>query len=134
LVEAAKEANIYSFIQTLPDKFETMLGERGMNLSGGQRQRISIARVILKNPNVLVLDEATSALDTETERKIQQSLEHVFKGRTVLAIAHRLSTIEKADKIIVLEDGEIKEQGSFKELMKKKGRFYYYWKLQAGFY
>jgi ABC-type multidrug transport system fused ATPase/permease subunit len=131
LIEAAKAANIYDFIKNLPDKFESMLGERGANLSGGQKQRISIARAMLKNPDILILDEATSALDTETEFKIQESLDRIFKGRTVLAIAHRLSTIKNADKIVVLEKGQITEQGTFKELLKKKGRFYHYWEIQT---
>jgi ABC-type multidrug transport system fused ATPase/permease subunit len=131
LIEVAKKAQIYEFIKSLPDKFDTLLGERGMDLSGGQKQRISIARAILKNPSILILDEATSALDTETEREIQKAIESAFKGKTVIAIAHRLSTIENADKIVVIEKGNIVEHGGFKELLKKKGRFYHFWQIQT---
>lgn len=131
LIEVAKKAQIYNFIESLPDKFESLLGERGMDLSGGQKQRISIARAILKNPSILILDEATSALDTETEKEIQKAIELAFKGKTVVAIAHRLSTIENADKIVVIEKGNIIEQGGFKELLKKKGRFYHFWQIQT---
>ncbi|MBD3355268.1 ATP-binding cassette domain-containing protein [Candidatus Woesearchaeota archaeon] len=131
MVKAAKDAGIYNFIKKLPMKFNTLLGEKGMNLSGGQKQRISIARTLLKNPDILILDEATSALDTSTEKKIQKSLENVFKGKTVIAIAHRLSTIRNADKVVVLEDGKVTEQGSFNGLLRKKGRFYHYWNIQS---
>jgi len=131
LVKIAKKAKIYNFIESLPNKFDTLLGERGTNLSGGQKQRISIARAIIKNPDILILDEATSALDTETEREIQKSIETIIKGKTVLAIAHRLSTIEHADKIVVIEEGRMVEQGTFKQLLRKKGKFYNYWKIQT---
>ena len=119
--EAAKRANIHDFISTLPDGYDTQVGERGIRLSGGQKQRISIARVFLKNPPILLLDEATSALDNETEIKIQRSLEQLSHGRTSLIIAHRLSTIKNADRILVLTEEGIVEEGSHDELMKKDG-------------
>lgn len=131
LISIAKKARIYEFVKNMPNGFDTLLGERGMDLSGGQRQRVSIARALIKNPDILILDEATSALDTETEKEIQEVIEEALKGRTVIAIAHRLSTIRNADTIIVLEDGKIIEQGGFDELLKKKGRFYHYWQMQS---
>lgn len=115
--EAALQANAWDFIQSFPDKFETVVGERGVQLSGGQRQRIAIARAVLKNPRILILDEATSSLDSESERLVQEALEKLMKGRTSLVIAHRLSTVRKADRIIVLSDGKIVEQGSHSELL-----------------
>lgn len=118
VVEAAKNANIHEFIMGLPNKYDTFVGERGVKLSGGQKQRISIARVFLKNPQILILDEATSALDNENEIIIQQSLERLSKGRTTLVVAHRLSTIKNADTIIVLTNEGIEEKGSHEELMK----------------
>ncbi|MDO5014583.1 MAG: ABC transporter ATP-binding protein [Clostridia bacterium] len=124
VISAAKAAEIHNFIDSLPDKYETIVGERGMTLSGGQRQRISIARIFLKNPPIMILDEATSALDTETEINIQKSLNLLSKGRTVLVIAHRLSTIKNADKIVYLDDHGIKEQGTHEELMTLKGDYY----------
>ena len=130
IMEAAKKANIHEFIMSLPDGYETFVGERGARLSGGQKQRISIARVFLKNPPILILDEATSALDNESERHIQQSLEELAKNRTTITIAHRLSTIRNADEIIVIDDQNIAERGSHKELM-EKGRIYAnYYKMQ----
>jgi ABC-type multidrug transport system fused ATPase/permease subunit len=134
LDEAARNAQIYDFIMGLPQKYDTFVGERGVMLSGGEKQRISIARALLKNPDILILDEATSSLDTHTEMLIQEAVENVRKNRTVFVIAHRLSTIKKADHIIVLEDGQIKEEGPLKELLEKKGRLYYYWELQKLFY
>ena len=119
--EAAKNANIHDFIISLPNGYDTYVGERGVKLSGGQKQRISIARVFLKNPPILILDEATSALDNATELLIQKSLEELSKGRTTVVVAHRLSTIKNADEIIILTDEGIKERGKHQELLDKKG-------------
>lgn len=124
IVEAAKRAGADEFISQLPDGYDTYVGERGIKLSGGQKQRISIARVFLKNPPVLILDEATSALDNESEKIVQDSLEKLAKGRTVLTIAHRLTTIKNADKILVLTENGIEEQGSHEELLAQKGLYY----------
>lgn len=121
IIEAAKKANIHDFIMSLPNGYNTYVGERGVRLSGGQKQRISIARVFLKNPPILILDEATSALDNESERFIQHSLDELSKNRTTLVIAHRLSTIRNADEILVLTEDGIKEQGTHKELINKGG-------------
>ncbi|HHU47491.1 MAG TPA: ATP-binding cassette domain-containing protein, partial [Bacteroidales bacterium] len=130
--EAAKMANAYDFIMQLPDKFMTVIGDRGLTLSGGQRQRISIARAILRNADILVLDEATSAMDTESEKLVQEALDNVMKNRTSIVIAHRLSTIQHADKIIVLTAGEIVEQGSHQELLDLKGKYYDLLQIQYG--
>ncbi len=121
--DAAKSANAYDFILKTPQKFDTMLGERGIGLSGGQKQRIAIARVFLKNPKLLILDEATSALDSESEELVQDALENLMKGRTSIVIAHRLSTIVNADKILVMESGKIVETGNHAALLKKEGRY-----------
>ncbi len=121
IIEAAKKAGAHDFISSLPDGYDTYVGERGVKLSGGQKQRISIARVFLKNPPILLLDEATSALDNESEKLVQESLERLAKGRTTLTIAHRLTTIRNADEIVVLTEDGIAEQGSHKELMAKGG-------------
>lgn len=121
VVEAAKQASIHDFIMSLPNRYDTYIGERGVKLSGGQQQRISIARIFLKNPPILILDEATSALDNATEILIQKSLERLSKGRTTLVIAHRLSTIQNADEIIVLTDKGIQERGNHKSLLEKEG-------------
>jgi len=126
LIDACKAANIHSFIQSLPDGYNTKVGERGLNFSGGQRQRIAIARAVLKNSPIVVLDEATSSLDTENENEIKQSLNHLLRNRTSITIAHRLNTIENSDRILVLHRGEIVEEGSYKELILKDG---YYKKL-----
>ncbi len=123
LIQASKNANIHDFIMSLPDGYDTQVGERGARLSGGQKQRISIARVFLKNPPILLLDEATSALDNETEIRIQQALDHLSKGRTTLVIAHRLSTIKNADRILVLTEDGIAEQGTHEELMELGGLY-----------
>ena len=119
--EAAKNANIHDFIISLPEGYDTYVGERGVKLSGGQKQRISIARVFLKNPPILVLDEATSALDNATELLIQKSLDKLSKGRTTVVVAHRLSTIKNADEIIILTDQGIQEKGKHQELLNKNG-------------
>ncbi len=124
IISAAKDAGAYDFIMSLPDGFDTYVGERGVKLSGGQKQRISIARVFLKNPPILILDEATSALDNESERLVQGSLERLAKGRTVITIAHRLTTIKNSDKIVVLTENGIEEIGNHDELIEKKGIYY----------
>ena len=123
VIIAAKRANIHKFIMSLPDGYDTYIGERGVKLSGGQKQRISIARVFLKNPPILILDEATSALDNTTEYMIQKSLEELCKGRTTIVVAHRLSTIKNADEILVLTDKGIEEKGSHEELLEKDGLY-----------
>ncbi|MTJ48149.1 heterocyst formation ABC transporter subunit HepA [Dolichospermum sp. UHCC 0259] len=128
--EAARLANALEFILEMPEGFNTQLGDRGVRLSGGQRQRIAIARALLKNPEILILDEATSALDSVSERLIQESLEKLSVGRTVIAIAHRLSTIAKADKVVVLEQGKIVEQGAYQELLQQHGKFWQYYQIQ----
>lgn len=123
VVEAAKRAEIYDDIMDMPDQFETYVGERGTKLSGGQKQRVSIARIFLKDPKILILDEATSALDTITEERIQESFEELAKGRTTIVIAHRLSTVKDADRIVVIEDGLIVEEGSHDELLAMNGHY-----------
>jgi ATP-binding cassette, subfamily B, heavy metal transporter len=128
--EAARLARIHDFITTLPDGYETMVGERGLKLSGGEKQRVAIARVILKAPQILVFDEATSALDTKTEREIQASLAEVSTGRTTLVIAHRLSTIVDADEILVLDRGHIVERGQHAELLLRRGIYATMWARQ----
>jgi ATP-binding cassette subfamily B protein len=132
VIEAAKMAEAHDFIGNLPDDYDTEVGERGVKLSGGQRQRISIARAILKDPEILILDEATSDVDTETEMLIQRSLDEIATDRTTFAIAHRLSTIKDADTIIVLEDGEIVERGTHGELLDNDDLYAHLWGVQAG--
>lgn len=130
IIEAAKNANIHDFIMVLEDGYDTYVGERGTRLSGGQKQRISIARVFLKNPEILILDEATSALDNESERHIQLSLEKLSKDRTTIVIAHRLSTIKNADEIIVIVNGRTTERGNHKDLINKNGLYAKYYNMQ----
>ena len=130
IIEAAKRANIHDYIMSLPEQYETQIGERGVKLSGGQKQRLSIARVFLKNPAILILDEATSALDNTTEILIQSALDELCKGRTTLVVAHRLSTIKNADEIVVIANGVIKEQGNHDELIKKDGIYCKLYNLQ----
>ncbi|QMU57403.1 MAG: ATP-binding cassette domain-containing protein [Boseongicola sp.] len=128
---AAKAAKIHDFISSLPDGYETTVGERGLKLSGGEKQRVGIARTLLKNPPILLLDEATSALDTETEAEIQTELQAMGQGRTVITIAHRLSTIAHADRIVVLEKGVIVEEGTHDDLLEQDGRYSSLWHMQA---
>ena len=132
IVEAAKRAEIYDDIMAMPHGFDTYVGERGTMLSGGQKQRVSIARIFLKNPSILILDEATSALDSVTEVKIQHAFDELARGRTTLVIAHRLSTIRSADRILVVENGRIAEQGSHEVLLAQNGEYASLWRTQNG--
>ena len=132
VIEAAKKAHAHEFIELLSDGYETLVGERGIKLSGGQRQRIAIARAILKDAPILILDEATSALDSQSEKLIQDSLEDLMEGKTVIAIAHRLSTISHLDRLLVMENGVIVEDGSHDQLLKEKGVYAKLWAMQSG--
>ncbi|MFO7621563.1 MAG: ATP-binding cassette domain-containing protein, partial [Bacteroidales bacterium] len=124
IIGAAVRANAWDFIQSFPDRLETIVGERGVQLSGGQRQRIAIARAVLKDPKILILDEATSSLDSESERLVQEALEKLMQGRTSVVIAHRLATVRKADTILVLDKGIIVEQGTHTELLSNANGLY----------
>jgi ATP-binding cassette subfamily B protein len=130
VIEAAKAAHIHEFIESLPEKYESRVGERGLKLSGGEKQRVAIARAILKNPSILIFDEATSALDSETEQGIQAELDRIARGRTTLVIAHRLSTVMDADQILVLDQGRIVERGTHRELLERGGAYAQMWALQ----
>src|SRR5207248_2065373 len=121
--EAARAARIHDLVASLPEGYDTMVGERGYRFSGGEKQRIAIARTMLRNPPVLLLDEATSSLDTQTERAVQEALDRLAEGRTTIAIAHRLSTVRDADQIVVLDHGRIVERGSHTELLAHGGRY-----------
>jgi ABC-type transport system involved in Fe-S cluster assembly fused permease/ATPase subunit len=130
IIQAARDAQIHDFIMSLPEQYDTRVGERGLKLSGGEKQRVGIARTLLKDPPILLLDEATSALDSETEHDIQEALERAGQGRTVITIAHRLSTVANADRIIVLEKGVVVETGTHAELLERNGRYLDLWTLQ----
>ena len=130
ITSAAKNAEIDESILTFPDKYETVVGERGLKLSGGEKQRVAIARTMLKRPEIVMLDEATSALDTETERNIQSSLRTLCENRTTVVIAHRLSTVVGVDQILVLDQGKVVERGVHSVLMEKKGHYYDMWQAQ----
>lgn len=132
IIKAAKMANAYNFIMELPNQFKTEVGERGTMLSGGQKQRIAIARALIQNPEIMILDEATSALDTESERLVQDALDKLMVNRTTFVIAHRLSTIINADKIVVMENGKIKEIGNHKELLRLNGLYRHLYEIQFG--
>jgi ATP-binding cassette subfamily B protein len=126
IIAAARAAHAHEFILRLPQGYDSLVGERGQGLSGGERQRISIARALLINPQILILDEATSSVDTETEQEIQRALDNLVRGRTTIAIAHRLSTLRQADRLVVLEKGQVVEQGQHDELLSRQGA---YWRL-----
>ena len=130
IIEAAKMANCHEFITKLPEEYQTIVGERGLKLSGGQRQRIAIARAYIKNAPILVMDEATSALDSSTEALIQESMQILMEGKTVIIVAHRLSTLLSMDRIVVFSKGNLVEDGSHEELLKQKGLYYTLWNAQ----
>ncbi|MDD4784574.1 MAG: ATP-binding cassette domain-containing protein [Candidatus Pacebacteria bacterium] len=131
IIQACKTANIYDFIESLPEKFDTQVGERGIKLSGGQKQRLAIARVVLSNPKIIVFDEATSQLDSESEKEIQDAFWKIAQTKTTIIIAHRLSTVIHADRIIVFDKGKIIESGNHKDLTELKGIYYKLWKIQS---
>jgi subfamily B ATP-binding cassette protein MsbA len=130
VLAASRAAHAHDFITSLPDSYQTVVGEKGVNLSGGQRQRIAIARAILKNPRILLLDEATSSLDSESERLVQEALERLMTGRTTFVVAHRLTTVQQADRILVLKQGRLVESGTHRELMDAKGLYHYLYTLR----
>ena len=123
MIEAAKKARCHEFIMALPDGYDTVIGEGGSTLSGGEKQRISLARAILKDAPVIILDEATASIDPENEHLIQEAISELTRGKTIITIAHRLATIEEADQILVVEDGQIVQRGTHKELLQEKGRY-----------
>jgi ATP-binding cassette subfamily B protein len=129
--DAARHAQLLHFIEALPQGWETRVGERGLKLSGGEKQRVGIARVVLKNPRILILDEATSSLDSATEAEVQDALEDASRGRTTIVVAHRLSTIANADQIVVLDEGRVVERGSHASLIARDGLYASLWKRQA---
>ncbi len=131
IVAAARAAHAHEFILRLPQGYDSLVGERGQGLSGGERQRISIARALLIDPRILILDEATSSVDTETEKEIQKALDNLVKGRTTIAIAHRLSTLRKADRLVVMDRGQVVEEGPHDELMAKQGAYWRLYEAQA---
>ena len=130
IVAAAKAAHVHDLIMSLPEKYDTQVGERGVKLSGGEKQRIAVARAILKNPPILIFDEATSALDSQSEQAIQQELDRLSTDRTALIIAHRLSTVVRANEILVMERGRIAERGSHMDLLQRNGLYARLWRLQ----
>jgi ATP-binding cassette subfamily B protein len=130
IINAARKAHIHHFIESLPDGYETVVGERGLKLSGGEKQRVAIARAILKDPRILIFDEATSSLDSHAEMEIQKALKAVAEEHTTLVIAHRLSTIVDADEILVLENGKIIERGQHQALLESQGAYARMWELQ----
>ena len=132
VILAAKKAHCHEFISSLPEKYQTYVGERGVKLSGGERQRVAIARAILKNAPILLLDEATSSLDSESESLIQEALQTLMQGKTVIVIAHRLSTIMKMDRIIVIENGKVVAEGTHNQLLAQDGLYKKLWNIQAG--
>lgn len=131
IIQAAILASAHEFISNMPDAYDTVIGASGKDLSGGEKQRISIARAILANPKILILDEATASVDTETEKAIQQSLQYLVQGRTTLSIAHRLSTLRDADRLVVIDDGKIVEEGTQAELEAKRGIYFKLMELQT---
>ncbi len=131
IIRAAVLASAHDFILRMPDGYDTIIGSAGRELSGGERQRISIARAILANPKILILDEATASVDTETEKAIQESINYLIKGRTTISIAHRLSTLRDADRLVVIDNGEITEEGTQPELTELRGTYYKLMELQT---
>jgi len=131
VVAAARAAHAHEFILRMPQGYDSLVGERGQALSGGERQRISIARALLIDPRILIMDEATSSVDTETEQEIQKALDNLVRGRTTIAIAHRLSTLRRADRLVVMEHGQLVEQGQHQELLDRQGAYWRLYEAQA---